>query len=446
MADTIPPSGKPSSSTAAIDPYAMVGQPAKTWEQIVNQVVIYGWPDDLDSASQEWQVLFTQLREISTTVKREVAELKTQGVWSGEAYEAFARHMNAIMTGIDTVVEQAGTQAEIHTTLSNASHILRRAQQDMPIPTSMIGNLYQARQEHSGIADGAFMQAFALPWNVLSAVSETTLGHLTRDLEDQFNIHRTAATNAYNVADNATHTEAQRLPAAPSSGSKIDERTVSPFKNPPSTELSDFGDGGSHTAFPGAGAPPGTGLPADTSYPPGASPGIDSGSVPSQNPGGIDPYSPGSSYPPSAGAGAGRLDAEGLRDGSGLAGAEGWGGSAFGPGSAANDPQGLGRLPAGAGTASSSGITGAAGTSLPGGGSIGRGVTPAIPPGMMGGAPSRGGAGSSAAGKRKIKDALTTGKTRPKSNDDDHKHHYDWKYVDDDIWSTDTDVPPPVLG
>lgn len=429
------------------------GQHARTWEQMANQVVILGYPDNVRTAAHVWSVVTTQVNEAITDITRETTQLKTDGAWTGPAYEAFARRVAAVTKTVQTALDKATKPEPISTVLADASQQLAAAQAEMPVPQTLTNEILNARKANLPIPENDFFEAMVTaPLQLVdAAVSSNWFG--IRDLNNNYNVNVDDATATYNKIQAQTNIHANKLPAAQNADPGKESGGIKPPPQTSSVPPGGFGGGSPLTGAPdlgnfagggaGFGSPPVGNLNTSAAGTGSANAPIGNGgagSVP--NPGSISPdFNQPNGDTNSSRAGS-LPGGSGLADmgGAGIGG--GFGGSGLGsPESGATNSGGRGLVGPGTGSPFAGGA--ASGTAIPGGGALGRGVSPPMMPSGMAGAP---GQASNSGGKNKrTRDLLTTGKHRP-ARDDDHKDSSAWKYVDEDIWGSDTDLPPPVLG
>ncbi|GAA1699486.1 hypothetical protein [Fodinicola feengrottensis] len=414
---------------------------AADWETMVNQVVVDGWPGDVAEAGHGWTALLKNLGEVSTALKKHVVELKTNRVWSGAAYDAYAKHVTTLATDLDSVLENANANGGVGLALQSAAGYLAAAQESMPIPPTMVGDIIEARQAHTHVADGAFRQVFLdLAPRAFSLASKIPgVGDVENWVENNLNIHTAEARKIYNQVNTNTSPVADSIPTVSSTAlpSAITDST-NPYQTgvSPTGGASGIGSGGGGSG--GLPSPTGGGGFGAGHLPKGSGAGsFDGGKL-----GATDPFKPGDhltgSTPP-AGDGVGLKGVGSPPSGGGLAGAGG-GGGGLGGASA-----GTGRGPLS--TPGTSPFAGAGASSgIPGGGSTGREVTPTSA-GLAG--VGRGGTGSAgqADGRRKGSNLLSSGRAKGNGEKEDEQGSpTGWLYEDDDVWGGEGDAPRSVLG
>lgn len=389
---------------------------SKSWEEMVQEVVVDGRPGDVASAALGWKELLKNLGEVKRSLETNVRDIGA--VWKGPAYESFKAHIDKIAKDAGQIVEAAEKGDGIVDSLNTAGRFLATAQQNMPVPAASVNDILEARNGKLNLQIGIF-EAKLEP-NFLGVLDPVV------SLHDWLFDKTDEARGVYDQVGNDYQDAAARMPG----------ETMPRTGQTPTLETPEFGTG------PGTGGVGGT-------------PGT--GGMPSGGPGGagFNPSTVGAT-PPEIGDDPGRdlpgFDGEDL--GTALAGAgPGGGGPGLGGGLGGGGLGGAGLGAGGAGVG--------AGGGLPGGGALGRPVTPGFLPGMMGGA----GTGRGHSGGRRGVGALggghggASGMARGAggmaamggagghgAGFDAEKHdRSSWLQEDEDIWGAGGDSPPGVL-
>ncbi|GAA1655461.1 hypothetical protein GCM10009765_00770 [Fodinicola feengrottensis] len=415
---------------------------ATTWEEKVNQVVVAGWPADVRKAGVGWKQVTGGLNEVVIALTKHPADLKNDKVWSGPAYEAYAKHITTIASDLNAVLQPLMANGGIGTTLETAASQLADYQSKMPIPANMVGPVVDARQNHNAIHEGAFRRAFIqmanVPAELFSGVSNLPgVKQATQWLTNHLNQYAHIAAGVYDAANGAATQTATAIPNITASPANPNvDPAGSPYGTPqasgaPSSTGVGGGSAGGLPSGSGVRGLGGTGkLPSDSG----------AGSFDGSKLGNTDPFSP------VGGGMSSGLKGSSLPSGSGLAGLGGGGLAGAGLGGAGGGVGGgIGSATGGLGSVAGNSPFGPAGTpGLPGGGSAGAPVTPSNS-GLAG--VGRGGAGGGGAqsSSRKGTSLLRAGRSAEAEGKDDDSET-GWLYEDEDPWGGDGNAPPSVLG
>jgi len=362
----------------------------KSWEEMCQELVVDGRPGDVASAALGWEQLLTNLRSVQGSLERDVKDINT--VWKGPAYEAFKEHVEKIAKDIEGIIKDAEKDDGVVHSLNDAADKLSKAQADFPVPTSCVNDVLEAREGRIHISAG-FFEAKITPdflglLDPIVSVKDKVADFLFGKTEE--------AARVYNKAGNDYVNTAVAMPGE--AGPGITRR--------PDMETPDLGPG------PGGGPGPGR-VPSIGGGPggPGGLPTSPTTSVaefaPQKGPGGGSLGEPGVPTPstPTLGVPSPLTPGEGYGTppkteyGTGLAGATpAVGGGLAGGGGGLGGGLGTGGM--GGGLGSGGGVGGGVGAGvIPGGGSLGRPVSPTM--GMMGGMGGGAGAGGGARGAGK---------------------------------------------
>jgi hypothetical protein len=354
-----------------------------SWEEMCQKVVIDGRPGDVVSAALGWEQLIKNLNHVKQSLETNIKDLGT--VWKGPAYEAFKVHVEGIAKDTGHIVADAEKGTGIVQSLKTAADKLTAAQSDFPVPATCVNDVMEARNAKLTIGVGFFE----------AKVGPDFLGWLdpVTAIADWIHDRSKEAAEVYNRVSGDYQTIA---PGTPGEARPVDDRRAK-------TEIPKLGGGGGGGGGGGhvpdiGGRTPDIGGMGDkpsigTSGIPdtGKIPGSDSGAHPDLSGG----YDTGGNYPGTGTGGGSYPGAGGLDDGygTGLAGAGGGTsglGSGYGGGLGSSGLGGGGGLGSGAGTGT-----------IPGGGALGRAVSPNMGPMMGGGAAGagRGGGGRGAGGR-----------------------------------------------
>ncbi|MEH0845206.1 hypothetical protein V6U81_22720, partial [Micromonospora sp. CPCC 205711] len=356
-----------------------------SWEDMARQVLVAGRPSDVTGAALGWQALLGNIDEVKRLVEADVKGLGES--WKGPAYEAFRTHMEGLTKQAEAIVDGARKpghgQQSIVTVLQTAASDLERAQNAMPIPQGCVGDLMAARNGDmvldTGLFEASVRADFMGSWPV------EKIGQFNDWVGEFFNDNTEKARQAYDQVSDDYRDRERETPGGAG---------ASPYDGGTTTRP-DLGGGpgtGGAGKVPGLGGMPSTGgLGGGPSLGTGGLPGTGSGGAsfgsgahPDLSTGGGYDGS-GSGWTPGTGTGY-SPGGTGLDEdyGTGLAGA----GTGTLPGVGTGFGGGGGGLPGTTGLGAGGGA-GAAGGMIPGGGALGRPVSPGLPP-MMGGAAGAG--------------------------------------------------------
>ncbi|GAA2676632.1 WXG100 family type VII secretion target [Actinoplanes palleronii] len=443
---------------------------SKSWEEMVQEVVVDGRPGDVRSASLGWQELLGHLRDVQTSLETNVKDLGA--TWKGKGYEAFKAHIDGLAKTTGYLVEDAEKNDGIVASLSGAADRLHEAQAAMPIPLASQVDIAAARDGRLVLGVGTFevkVKPGFLSWGPQSWGAK---------LHDWMFDQTSEARKIYDQVDNQYQTQAANMPEPIiETGGGLDKGYTTP-------DLGGGGGSGGGAGGFGGGAGGGAGgMPSSKGFNPsdiGSGGGVGtggSGNYPSGGGSGDYPSTGGIGDYPSSGGGSGSYPGTGSGSypgsgsdpgdyGTGLAGAGGGGigggGGGLG-GGAGIGSAGLGGLGSTSGLGSTAGLGGGAagaggfgGGAIPGGGALGKPVSGAAP-GMMGGGAGAG-AGKGGAGKAggtKAGSSLRAGGGAgaggaPGSRGgagygEDGQERNSWLQEDEDVWGTGGDLPPGVL-
>jgi len=473
--------------TNAIFGKSYVDEANPSWEEVITMVVIPGNPASIYNAAGHWEVLFSRIEEAKWMVDQEIRRLQS---WEGAAGDTYRTHLGQISQKMAELVQKhQPVVQELRTSANN----LQNALENCPIPDDMVDEVMQARQSYQnggslnvsqfgpGYIFNRLFPVFSNRW-ISEAVNFITGGFadwVSDKLRDWITDEDDKAKAAYrqlageHVSTMDSMPTAQRLMNADAYA-----RTVTPgmpegpldpsLAGDPSgygTNLAGAGGGPGGPGAGGAGGIPGMGgggmPPGAGGLPPGGGlAGGGPGTFPAGGPAGPGggmgaggPVAmPGSTSAASAGRGMGSMGMGGMGGGMAGAGAAGAGGgaktgrpslnvpssstaSAGGAGGRAGG-MGMGGMGMGAGGAA------AAGAGRGGAGAAGRAAGAAGMGGMAGGAAAggrAGGAGGRAGG-------VPMGGAGAGAGGGGESDHSTWLNEDEDVWGTESDAPPPVLG
>jgi hypothetical protein len=413
-----------------------------SWEQMVEEVVARGRPADVEAAAIEWRVLLGNIDGVCAALRENVGGLATDGVWSGAAAEAYARHIAGIADSLAQVAETArsGDGLGVEGALRKAAQDLAGAQAKMPVPLAAMGDVLSARHGHVSLGPDFFR--VRLSGDQVDAVLENSPAAKVIDAFIR-NKEQEARAVYDQVGDDYSDTTRQ----APSP-TAVREAVQAGRARP---ELGSPG-GGTSSGGPAAGSSGGAraaGFLPSTSSP--DLPGIGSGAPGGGLGGALPPDSVGNVTAGGGLAGVGPPSTAGLPPAAGLESNASPGGVGAVPGTGGLGPAGFG-APGGAVGSVASGVSagkgvrasGPLGTGLPGGGALGKPVSPALGAVPMGGT----GAPSSPAPKRGAGRSWSSGAVGAPGSGDRGQVDADrstWLIEDEDVWGARTDAAPPVL-
>jgi len=478
------PDWLPSQVGTAIFGKSYVDEANPSWEEVITMVVIPGQPDAIRNASGQWEVLFSRLDEARSMVDQEVQRLQT---WEGAAGDTYRQHLTEIGQKISSLVQQ---HKPVVQQLNTSAENLQNALENTPIPDDMVDDVMRARADYARSGQintnewspGAiFDKMFPIMSNrwVSEAVNFITGGFadwVSDKLRDWITSEDDKAKAAYHQLAGQHVSTMDSMPQGYHmlSGEAY-TRTVTPGQpagattpgsaGTPSgydTTLAGAGGGPGGPGAGGFGGPGGTGIagnnPGQGLYNPGGGlagggpgGGGGAGGVPA---GGM----PGSTSAANAGRGVGGMGMGGMPMGGGMggAGAAGAGGSGARGGSpklnvpssttAGGAGGGMGGGRGGMGGMPMGGMgAGAAGAGAAGARGAGSGGKPGGVPGGVAGGTGAGGKGAGAGGRMGM-GGMPMGAGGGHGAGGEGSDHSTWLNEDEDVWGTDSDAPPPVLG
>jgi len=450
-----------------------MGGDRPSWTDMVNQVVIDGRPGDVRHAGALWLQALKDIRSVVTSLETNLKDLDDK--WKGGAADAFRGHMKGNTEQLKKLADNAGGKsgndehAGIVKALNDAAGHLEDAQSQMPIPMSMQDDVWAARNTRVhlgyGVVEAEFEAQYfkyivgpVLPWMV------DKFRELFTDAdEDAAGIYNDVSTDYGQVKEDApkpvttTTKPVQDQTAYDPKGSAGGGGGggVPPMGGGGGVDPSKFGGGVDPSTVPavdtGSGyEPPGTGDLGDSGL----------GDVGSGG-GGLDDL-PGSGLAGAGGGlGAGGGGVSGLTPGAGLGGGGlgagggglGAGGAGLGKGIPGGGALGKGIMPGGIAPMGGAGA-GKGGAARGGGrgGALGKGGLPGGVAGMGGAGAGRGGAagrGAGGAGRGAATGrgaGFMGGAPGGGRHLDGEEDHSTWLQEEDDVWGTDSDAAPPVLG
>ncbi|HEX5540315.1 MAG TPA: hypothetical protein VFX60_01935 [Micromonospora sp.] len=418
-----------------------------SWEEMVQQVVVEGRPGDVVSAALGWEELLTNLNDVKSSLEQNITDIGA--VWKGPAYESFRARIEEIAKDTGRIIEDATKGQGIAGSLRTAAQRLTEAQETMPVPLAAVDDILKARDARLHLRVGMF-EAKIKPDFLGLPNPLVSLHDWIFDKTDE-------ARAVYQQVNNDYRGTAPGMPGEMRGGDYYN----------PVMETPDLG-GGPGTVSPG-------GMPSTGGMPSGGIGGAGIGGIPSAGTPGFGGGSGGDfsgttlsghdyGYSSPDLPDAGYPDAGSIPEfderGTGLAGA----GPGLGGGVGVGGLPGLGGTGGGAGVGTaglgSAGVGVGGAGAVPGGGALGRPVTPGMMPGMMGGAGA--GAGRGQGGGRRGGGALSGGGlgggagrggaggmagmggqgTRFDGQEHDRNS---WLHEDEDVWGTEGDAPPGVL-
>jgi hypothetical protein len=457
-----------------------------SWEEVITMVVIPGHPEKIREASGSWEVLFRNVEQARGMVEQVIGNVST---WEGDTATAFKTHMNDVSKGMADLVSK---HRPVVQHLNSSADNLQTALDNTPIPSDMVDDVMQARQNfgdsgnlnvyHTGVIFDVMYPVF-LGWAMSAVTSLFGIDDWVKDkLRDWISDGDDKAKASYKALAGQ---HVGTMDAMPKAGQLLTQEqhqtTVTPTMPPggssPSAPPSIGGGGGPQTtSLAGAGGLSGVGAGGGLGGlgPAGGVGGLaGAGGMGSPN---LNPSTALSST--SAGSairgGMGGMPMGGMPMG-GMAGAGGAGGARSPGGSrlggipSARTP-GMGGLPMG-GMAGAGGGAGARGGGVRGGGAGGAGGrvggVGGMPMGGMGaggaGAGTRGAGGGRAGGPGGVAPGVAGGAggrgagaggragmagmgAGAGAGSDHAADHTTWLEEDEDVWGTDSDAAPPVLG
>jgi uncharacterized protein YukE len=455
-----------------------------SWEEVITMVVIPGHPEKIREASGSWEVLFHNIEQARTMVDQVGAGVTG---WEGQTATAFKSHISNLSQNMTTLVER---HRPVVQHLNTSADNLQSALDNTPIPSDMVDDVMRARQNfgdsgslnvvHTGVIFDIMYPVF-LGWAMSAVTSLFGIDDwVKRKLRDWISDGDDQAKAAYKSLAGQHVNTMDAMPKAGRLLTQDDEATTVSPTIPPgggspsgSPSISGGGGGGPQTtSLAGAGGLSGVGAGAGLSGvgQPGGLAGAGGLGGPNLNPSSaLSSTSAGSAIRGGMGGmpmgmagmggmagagGAGGARSGGSRVGGipsartpgmggmpmgGMAGGAGAGGRGAGTrgagGGAGAGRGGVGGMPMG-------GMAGGAGAGGRGAGGRAGGSVPGVASGVAGGAGGRGAGGAGARGVGMAGMGAGAGA----GGGDQATDHSTWLEEDEDVWGTDSDAAPPVLG
>jgi hypothetical protein len=461
-----------------------------TWEEVITMVVIPGHPEKIREASGSWEVLFRNVEQARGMIEEVIGNVST---WEGDTATSFKAHMSDVSKGMTELVTR---HRPVVQHLNSSADNLQNALDNTPIPSDMVDDVMRARQNfgesgnldvyHTGFIFDVMYPVF-LGWAMSAVTSLFGIDDWVKDkLRDWISDGDDKAKAAYKaLAGQHVNT----MDAMPKAGTMLtqeqEQTTVNPTMPPggsaPSAPPSIGGGGGPQTtSLAGAGGLSGVGAGGGLG---GLGPAGGAGGLAGAGGMGSPNLNPSTALSSTSAGGAIRGGMGGMPMGGmpmgGMAGAGGGGGTRApgGGGRVGGVPSartpGMGGMPmggmagaGGAGARGAGGIRGGgaggaggrvggvggmpmggmgagaagAGTRGAGGAGGGRAGGPGgVAPGVAGGAGGRGAGAGGRAGMAGMGAGAGAG-------GDHAADHNTWLEEDEDVWGTDSDAAPPVLG
>jgi uncharacterized protein YukE len=416
-----------------------------SWEEVIAMVVIPGHGEAITAAAGNWDLLLSRVKSVSGHIQ----ELSSQlGSWEGEAGDAYRGHLKELTDGLDQIVD---THQHVPENLRKAATDVNAALNKIPIPDELVDEALRARDQFkaTGQLDTTFHQGFFADklFPGFMDIAGDIFGFLTFGLADKASdMLRDFISDGDDQAKqafqelNGQHSSTQGAMSEAAAGKYQDLQTEF---TPSTTDLARTNVPsvvpdlhGAGTGLQGAGAGP---IANTSSFGPGGLGSIGSGTGSgAAGVGGIGAGGGGSGIRPGGltSAGSAIRGTPTPMAGGGMAGA-GRGTSAAGArvggaGAGAGKAGGMGGAPMGGAGG------GAAGARAGGAGS--RTGVPGVAAGKAGGAGGKAGAGAGARG------GMMGGGGAHGGGSEDATDHSTWLQEDEDVWGTDSDAAPPVLG
>ncbi|MGK5738012.1 WXG100 family type VII secretion target [Micromonospora sp. URMC 103] len=361
----------------------------KSWEDMAREVCVAGRPADVQSAALGWKELVKNLGEVKESLEKNVKDLGA--VWKGPAYEAFKTHIEGLakQTGNlqDDIDKPGRGKVSIVTTLETAARQLEAAQNEMPIPAACIGDVLAARNGEITLGVGLFETRVKA--DLLGSWPAEQLGKLGDWVTGWFSDKEGEARKVYDEVNGHFR---DRTMEAPGRTGGYDQNNVRP-------DVPNLDTGGGNKGNVGSVPNIGSGMPKTGGI--GDTPTMKTGDLPQTG------------TPPGIGSGA-HPDLSNNYPSTGGVGGGGGGGGAYPSTGGLPGDYGTGLAGAGGGTGTMSGLGSGSGLStsglgggglgggagaIPGGGALGKAVSPGMPPMMGGGMAGAGGGGRGAGGR-----------------------------------------------
>jgi uncharacterized protein YukE len=431
-----------------------VNEADPSWEEVVAMVVIPGNPDAVKNAAGAWEVVFEEIGQAKGLIDRVAQGLQS---WQGAAADAYRDHLNTLGQGMTDLVEK---HRPVVQQLNSSADNVQKALENTPIPDDMVDQVIQARQNYAthGTLPTQFQTGFF--YNTLFPIfhdrwlaelgSILTFGFtdwVSNKLRDWLSDGDDKAKAAYHQLAGQHVTTMDSMP----SGSQLltddaNAATVTPGMPGSSTVPGGVPGVGSGTTLAGAGGGGPIGSMSGMGTGAGGLGGL-SGLGNLGGPGGLSGagggglpagFGSGASMPGS-GSAASKLAGGG---GMGMMGAGGMAAGARGAGAGGARMGGVGAGGAGAGGARMGGMP-MGGMAGAGGGARGAGGR-AGGAGMGAAGAGAGAAGRGAAGGRAGMGGMMGG--HGGAGGEGATDHSTWLEEDEDVWGSDSDAAPPVLG
>ncbi|WP_238006721.1 hypothetical protein KZZ52_46850 [Dactylosporangium sp. AC04546] len=406
-------------------PYANEKDPS--WEDVIAMVVIPGNPAAIEQAADEWRELLRRVHEVERVLTEVNKDLET---WKGAGGEEYRRNITDMISKTKNIYSELDNLPHY---LDQAAGNLRTAIDKIPIPDDMAHEVMAAKNGY--IADGKVSG----PWSA-GGIYDTLLpiyGNKWYDearefftwdwaqhkLRDWISSQDDVAKDAYQALAGQHSNTMSHMPGASTSNY---EHPREPYTSVDPTKLGGGPPGGPPKLGDGLGDPK-IGGPGITD--PGANP--DLGNPDLGNPDTVNP------------------DLGDDLPGTGLAGVgDGGIGGLGNPGSGGLGP-GVGGLGGGGGGGLGSGGLGAGGLKAGGAGGLG-GMMPGMGVGGAGAGAGRGGVRGGGAGGKGLGGARGGLGMMPHGGaghgNGEGEDHNTWLQEDDDVWGSDNEAPPSVLG
>jgi hypothetical protein len=442
-------------SAGSVPSYANEGDPS--WEEVIAMVVIPGQPGAVRDAAGAWELLFSRIEQVRSALDQLGSGLQS---WEGAAGEAYRAHLSELSTRVTQIIEGNRPVVQL---LNTAADNIHAALANTPIPNELVDEAMAARDrfQATGVLNTKFHPGYFLDLLFPGFLQEAgeILGFLTFGLSDKASdMLRDFLSNGDDQAKAAYHTLSGQHQASSAS-----------LTTNPTLIVENVGAGTVSASLPTSASIPSAGPGTGTFVPPasagvnagptvdptpwttttgtslagaGGSGGLTSVGALSGGPGGLGPISaPGG--PGAGGLGAGRLGAGGL--GAGGVGTASLGAGGIGAASAGGGEIGMATgLRAGGTTSAANAIAGRTGGGapmmggVPGGAGAGRG-------GARGaGKNNAGGVASTVAGGTGGRRAVPMGGAGGEAGQG--SDYSTWLQEDEDVWGSDSDAAPPVVG
>jgi hypothetical protein len=378
-----------------------------SWEDIINRVTIPSNYYNVQAAGEQWGAVFGWLQQLH----HGLTSLSQQSEsWKGAGGDAFRKHIDGFAKAVQDLIDD---HVKIKDGLGMLASDLQTAVDSIPVPGWMYDDVEQKQRVYHETGEVYLYDSGSFQHNYVKyytnfVTSIPLVGDAWKAVEGWINDREEQAQQAY----------ATLVTRYGQNYSSI----------PDGTPVADWRSASTQDFHPTGGGPPG-GLGGVPHLPGGGNPHL---------PGGSSPHlgQPGGLHPPGPGAGEFKPLPHTRLEGVG-----GPGGLGTGPGVGL---RGLG--PGGAG----GGLAGGVGAGLSSGGGRLPPLGPSATPGVMGmgaggmGAGTRGGGRGAGRGGRGGVGALGAGGHGGQRGDGDERTS--WLQEDEDVWGSNSDAPPGVLG